>query len=57
MIRRELMTDEELRSQLRPHGIEDLAEVERANIEPNGQISIVCRDYEETEPVEPPKTI
>ncbi|WP_448624961.1 YetF domain-containing protein [Geodermatophilus sp. URMC 64] len=36
-------------SQLRLHGIEDPAEVERASIEPNGMISIVRRDREEPE--------
>jgi len=43
-MRREFMTLEELRSQLRLHGIEDIAEVERAHVEPNGMISVVTRD-------------
>jgi len=37
------------------HGIEDIALVDRAYIEPNGMISVIRRDHEETEPVEPPK--
>jgi uncharacterized membrane protein YcaP (DUF421 family) len=51
VLRRELMTREEVLSQLRLHGIEDPAEVERAYIEPNGMISIVRRDR--SEPDEP----
>lgn len=43
-MRREFMTLEELRSQLRLHGIEDIAQVERAHVEPNGMISVVTRD-------------
>jgi uncharacterized membrane protein YcaP (DUF421 family) len=45
------MTRDEVRSQLRLHGIEDPSEVERAYIEPNGMISIVRRDR--TEPDKP----
>lgn len=42
-MRREFMTMEELHSELRLHGIHDIAEVERAHIEPNGMISVVKR--------------
>jgi len=54
VMRRELMTAEEVESQMRLHGITDIGTVERAWIEPNGMISIVRTDREETEPVEPP---
>jgi uncharacterized membrane protein YcaP (DUF421 family) len=54
-LRRELMTDEELLTQLRLRGIENLDEVRRALLEPNGMISIVRRDgAEPDEPDRPP---
>jgi uncharacterized membrane protein YcaP (DUF421 family) len=40
-MRRELFTEDELRSQLRQHEIDDLSEVELAFIEPDGGVSIV----------------
>ena len=40
-------------SQLRLHGIVDLAEVRRAYLEPNGMISIIRRDG--AEPDSPPE--
>lgn len=52
---RELMTMEEIRSQLRLHGVEELSEVHRAYLEPNGMISILRRDGgEPDEPARPP---
>ncbi|MCM0674139.1 DUF421 domain-containing protein [Micromonospora phytophila] len=54
---REFMTAEKVRSQLRLHGIEDIAVVDRAYIEPNGMISVIHRDREETEPVERPEAL
>lgn len=42
-MRRELITVDELRGQLREQGIEHLAEVERATIESDGRISVVKR--------------
>ena len=54
--RRELMSDEEVRSQLRLHGIEDIGMVERAFIEPNGMVSIVLREpSESSEASKPPE--
>lgn len=53
---REFMSHEEVESQLRLHGIEDIAVVERAFIEPNGMISVIRHDREESGPVEPPET-
>ncbi len=48
-MRRELMTEEEVHSQLRLHGIEDVSTVERAYIEPNGMISVIRRDRGDTD--------
>lgn len=42
-MRRELMSSEELESQLRLHGVHEISEVERAFIEPNGMVSIVTK--------------
>lgn len=50
-LRSELITDEELRTQMRLHGIEDLSEIRRAYIEPNGLISVIRKDGDE--PYEP----
>jgi uncharacterized membrane protein YcaP (DUF421 family) len=57
VMRREFMTRDEVRSQLRLHGIADIALVERACIEPNGMISVLRRDSADTEPVEPPEAL
>ncbi len=54
VMRREFMTDEEVASILRLHGIEDIAVVKRARIEPNGMVSVVRRDGGETDVPEPP---
>ena len=48
------MTRDEVLSQLRLHGVQDLDEVERAYLEPNGMISVIRRDHREPdEPVQP----
>lgn len=47
-MRREFMSEEEVISQLRLHGVQDLARVQRAYIEPNGMVSIVLREPPET---------
>lgn len=52
---RGFMTAEEVLSQMRLHGIEDIAMVERAWIEPNGMISVIRRDRAAGDPVEPPR--
>lgn len=44
VMRRELITPDEVMAQLRLRGIEDVAEVKRAYIEPNGMISVIPRD-------------
>jgi uncharacterized membrane protein YcaP (DUF421 family) len=46
-MRREFMTDEELLTQLRLHGLQDVAEVRRALLEPNGMVSVVRGDRAE----------
>jgi uncharacterized membrane protein YcaP (DUF421 family) len=43
-LRREFITDDELRAQLRERGIEDVAQVRRAYMEPDGQFSIITRE-------------
>jgi len=40
-LRAELVTMDELMSQLREHGVEDCAQVKRAFMEPDGEISVV----------------
>lgn len=46
-LRREMLTEEELQSQLRVNGIEDAADVKHADLEPDGSISVVR--YSKTE--------
>ena len=52
VMRRELMTDVEVYAQLRIHGIERLDQVQRAYLEPNGMISVVAAEDEQT--IDPP---
>lgn len=52
VMRRELMTDVEVFAQLRLHGVERLDQVHRAYLEPNGMISVVPADDEES--IDPP---
>lgn len=40
-LRRELISDEELAAMLREHEIEDISEVRRAYLEPDGQITVL----------------
>ena len=57
VMRRELMTDVEVYAQLRLHGIEELEQVHRAYLEPNGMISVVPVAGDETSnPPESPAT-
>jgi uncharacterized membrane protein YcaP (DUF421 family) len=42
-MRMELMTEEELMTELRQHGIEKLAEVKAAYMEANGEVSVIRR--------------
>ena len=43
-LRRQFITEEELQSQLRREGIEDVAQVKKAYIEGDGSISVIRRD-------------
>ncbi len=43
-MRQELITEDELLSQLRLQGVEDLSGVGRAYMEGDGRISVICRD-------------
>jgi uncharacterized membrane protein YcaP (DUF421 family) len=43
-MRRELITEEDLRAQLRHHGVHDLQEVRQARMEADGQLSVVLED-------------
>jgi uncharacterized membrane protein YcaP (DUF421 family) len=54
-MRRELISREELLSQLRLQGVNDLAEVKRACMESDGQISVVKRDSSDTGRNEDPR--
>lgn len=49
-LRNELIMEDEVRSQLRLHGVDDLAEVKRATMESDGGISVVRADGGETRP-------
>jgi uncharacterized membrane protein YcaP (DUF421 family) len=40
-LKREMITDEELAEMLREHEIEDMAEVKRAYLEPDGQVTVI----------------
>jgi uncharacterized membrane protein YcaP (DUF421 family) len=42
-LRRELISDEELSEFLREHGTEDLRDVRRAYLEPDGQVTVIRR--------------
>jgi uncharacterized membrane protein YcaP (DUF421 family) len=43
-LRKELLTDDELRGMLREQGVEDLARVKKAYMEGNGKISVITDD-------------
>ncbi|WP_217913935.1 DUF421 domain-containing protein [Miltoncostaea marina] len=55
LMRRELMTHEELMAQLRLHGVTDLDEVRWAYLEPNGMVSVIRRDGGEPDGPERPE--
>lgn len=46
-MRSQLITEEELRAQLRQQGVSDLTEVSRACLEANGEISVVKKEDDE----------
>jgi uncharacterized membrane protein YcaP (DUF421 family) len=47
-MRRELITEEEIKAQLREQGIADLADVKEARVESDGRISVVPREVKAT---------
>ena len=49
-MRKEFITEEELGSKLRAHGIEDMARVKLACLEPDGELSVVTRDGQPQQP-------
>lgn len=53
-MRRELVSEAELRSHLRSHGIEDVDQVKMAYLEPNGELSVIKREGK-GEPDDAPK--
>lgn len=57
VMRRELMTEDELDSILRLHGVEDITKVRSARIEPNGMVSVLRTDDGDSETPEPPASI
>src|SRR5690242_4713397 len=49
-MRMELVSEQELRAKLREHGVEHLADVEKALIEPDGQVTVISRAATEAAP-------
>lgn len=49
-MRREFITMQELRSQLREQGIEDIGKVKRARMEPDGRLSVIEVDGDRHDP-------
>jgi uncharacterized membrane protein YcaP (DUF421 family) len=54
-MRRELITEEELMSQMREQGLDDVERVKEAYMEPDGHISIVQREKRQTKKGNPKK--
>ena len=42
-LREEMVSEDELRAKLREHGVTDVAEVEKAYMEPDGQVTVIKR--------------
>lgn len=57
VMRREFMTYDEVLTQLRLHGISDIGAVHRVYLEPNGMVSVIPADGEQTTnpPPSPPR--
>ena len=49
-MRLELISEAELRARLREHGVEKLAEIEKALIEPDGQMTVIRRRASDASP-------
>lgn len=54
-MRQELITEEELMSQLRQHGVDDVRRVKRCCLEEDGHISVITRRGDSDEPKAPPR--
>ncbi len=52
-MRREFITEEELKSMLRQQGVEDISEVKKAYMEGDGQISVITKEKEKRCPKAP----
>jgi len=52
-LQRQLIADEELGEMLREHGIEDILEVKRAYLEPDGQVTVI-RKRKKADETQPP---
>lgn len=46
----ELITEEELKSEMRTNGVADISHIARAYMEANGRISIICKDGKTASP-------
>ncbi len=55
-MRRELVTEDELKSQLRLHGVDDVSDVKQALMEGDGRISVVLHDTQPAEALRRPGT-
>ena len=55
MLKRELIADEELGEMLREHGIEDIKEVKRAYLEPDGNVTVIRRRRDSGSDDTPPR--
>ena len=44
-LRHERLGEEDVRSQIRQHGVDDLAEVREASLEPSGHVSVLKEDW------------
>jgi uncharacterized membrane protein YcaP (DUF421 family) len=54
-LRRELMSEDELLSELRQRGVADISQVECAQMEPDGEVSIILKDGGQPPVDAPPK--
>ena len=54
-MRREFITGDELQAEMRAHDIKELSEVERAIVEPEGEITFITRSGPRLRPDRPPR--
>ncbi|WP_046243897.1 DUF421 domain-containing protein [Hymenobacter terrenus] len=53
-MRKELITRQELMSEVRANGLTDIATIKEAYMEPTGKISIICKEETQNPPETPP---